>query len=269
MKDELMNVQVALLPSMIDRSELTGRVAVVIDVLRATTTLVEALSSGAASVIPCRQVEEAQRCARDSGSVQILTGGERHGRLIEGFDLDNSPFSYSPSAVAGRVIAFTTTNGTQAIAAAAEADRVLIGAFLNRRALAEELRRDGRPVLLVCAGTDGHITAEDVLFAGGLADELTETGPSAETIFHAALNAADIEQLGRVAPSHATAIAIEFYRACGRDSEARRQTMRQSRGGSNLLEIGNARDIDRAAEDSVCDIIPEWDRTTGRITVPR
>ncbi|MEX0717106.1 MAG: 2-phosphosulfolactate phosphatase, partial [Planctomycetaceae bacterium] len=109
----------------------------------------------------------------------ILLGGERLGVAIEGFDLDNSPASYSPARVAGRTIVFTTTNGTRAIERARQADRILIGAFSNRAALVEALVDEHRPVHFLCAGTDGQVTAEDVLAAGMLVTSLAERIPTA------------------------------------------------------------------------------------------
>jgi 2-phosphosulfolactate phosphatase len=257
------DVQVAFLPSMIDRASLGDRIAVVIDVLRATTTIVQALAAGAETVIPCSEIDEALAVRNRGETGHVLTGGERHGQLIEGFDLDNSPFSYSPEKVAGRVIAFTTTNGTRAIAAASAAKQVLIGSFLNRRAVIDELRRIASPVTVVCAGTDGQITAEDVLVAGAFVAELATLSKD-----KAAWTVEGIETLDAIDPHRGAAIAARFSRDWGLTHERRVAAMRDSCGGQNLISIGNERDIERAADDSVIDLVPEWDRATGRITAP-
>ncbi len=110
-------ISIALLPSALSPSCLTGRVAVVIDVLRATTTMIHALAAGAESVRPCQEVAEAFRLRDQLGAAHCVLGGERHGLLIEGFQLDNSPFRYTPEVVRGKSVVFTTTNGTRAIAA--------------------------------------------------------------------------------------------------------------------------------------------------------
>lgn len=247
----MQEVRIALHPSVLEPAALTGTVAVVIDVLRATTTIVHALAAGATSVIPCSEVEEAFANREDVGAERCVLGGERHGLLIDGFDLDNSPFSYTPQTVGGKTVVFTTTNGTRALAAARPAERVLIGAFVNRQALVSELKRDGRPVWLVCAGTDGLVTGEDVLFAGAIATDLT--GP-----WHSPIPAgvAEVERL----PLAASAIefAKRIYRGHGTPKSARLQAMRESAGGLNLLANGFDRDIERAAEDSIFDIVPEW-----------
>jgi 2-phosphosulfolactate phosphatase len=254
------DVRVALLPTRGAGAELKGRVAVVIDVLRATTTIIHALAAGAEAVIPCREVDEA-RAHQAAG--RVLLGGERHGRLIEGFDLDNSPASYTATSIAGRTLAFTTTNGTRALAAAETADRVLIGAFANRQALVEELLRDGRPVALICAGTNGQVTAEDVLFAGAVADAILEPPRRGS----GAPDVPDVESTPPAGEGDAVGLAVDFWQARGADEAGRLDVLRRSRGGRNLIEIGQSADIPRAAAIDQWAIVPEWRRATGRITV--
>ena len=100
------------LPNLFDSAELRGGMAVVIDVLRASTTICHALAAGATAVLPCGEVEEALRLKQELAVENPVLGGEREGKLIDGFDLDNSPFRYTPENVAGRAVVFTTTNGT-------------------------------------------------------------------------------------------------------------------------------------------------------------
>jgi|GEM_PF-4138673 len=144
-------VRIYPLPANIEPGDLAGGVAVVIDVLRASTTIIVALANGAARVIPCGLVDTARSLAAEDETGNTLTGGERGGVKIEGFDLDNSPASYTRERVAGRSIAFTTTNGTAALLRTQEAARVLIGALVNRQAIVDALRAEGRPIHLVCA----------------------------------------------------------------------------------------------------------------------
>ena len=252
-------VRVALLPSALP-SSLRGHVAVVIDVLRATTTIVHALASGAREVIPCSEVAEALAIRDRLGKETCRLGGERHGLLIEGFDLDNSPFSYTPDSVGGRTVVFTTTNGTRALAAVSTADQVLVAGFVNRAATSERLRADGRPVWIVCAGTDGGVTAEDVLVAGALAAEIA--GAPAEG---ADCSVEDIEATD--ARVEACALSIGFARSHAQTYETRLAAMRASRGGQNLIENGFDRDIARAAEDSVpeLNVVPVFQ--DGRVTL--
>ncbi|MFM9195860.1 MAG: 2-phosphosulfolactate phosphatase, partial [Planctomycetia bacterium] len=157
-----------------------GGIAVVIDVLRASTTIISALAHGAVAVQPVPTVDQARALsaacpgrAGGSESSRALLGGERGGLRIDGFDLGNSPLEYSSDRVAGRRIVITTTNGTAALDAALPATEVLIGAILNRTAVAARARSlaamHGAPAIqLVCAGTGGEMTEEDLLAAGAI-----------------------------------------------------------------------------------------------------
>ncbi len=144
--------------------------AVVLDILRATSTIVTALGNGCRYVIPTAEVEEARALAADNP--ELLLGGERSALKLPGFHFGNSPLEYTPEAVSGRGLVLTTTNGTGAIKAAAEkAPQVLIGSLLNARATARQLLTKEN-ILLVCAGTNGQFSLDDVLAAGFIIKEL-------------------------------------------------------------------------------------------------
>ena len=167
------SVFVHLLPDLFQPEQLTGGIAVIIDILRASTTMITALHHGAAAVVPWGTVEQAMHIRQTSGpETRVLLGGERGGVRIEGFDLGNSPADYTTDVVDSRILGFTTTNGTRALLRSVQADQIVVGAFVNLSVLITHLRRKNRPVHLVCAGTDGHITGEDVLFAGAVVDRL-------------------------------------------------------------------------------------------------
>src|SRR3954466_4840732 len=119
------------LPSEVEERELAGGTAVVIDVLRATSTICQALAAGAREVVPFVTVEDALAAAAKVGRSNVVLGGERHGVLIPGFDLGNSPSEYTPAAVGGRLVFITTTNGTRALQHARLAKRVVVASFLN------------------------------------------------------------------------------------------------------------------------------------------
>src|SRR5262245_46344429 len=123
-------LSVHLLPGLIEPGRLAGGVAVAVDVLRATTTIVHALAAGCPAVWPCAEVEEAKVRAAGIGR-RALLAGERGGVAISGFDLGNSPGDFKSSACKGRDLVLTTTNGTKALLRAAEAERVMVGAFVN------------------------------------------------------------------------------------------------------------------------------------------
>ena len=169
-----MKLDAALTPADIRRlpeRDLSATTCIVFDVLRATSSMITALANGVAEIFPVKTIEEALALRKQMPDA--LLGGERYGERIEGFDLGNNPFEYT--ALAGRRIISTTTNGTVALRACERAGRVLVGALLNLATLREELVRT-RPaeVLLVCAGTFETFALEDAIAAGLLAAEFPE-----------------------------------------------------------------------------------------------
>lgn len=231
------------LPETIAPSDLAGGVVVVIDILRATTVIVHALAHGARAVVPAASIDEARMLADRWSVSERLLGGERHGVTIEGFDLDNSPYSYSPEIVNGKTIVFTTTNGTRAMRWASQADEILVGAFTNLSAVAGHLEDETRPVHLLCAGTDQRISAEDLLFAGAVADRLQN----------------------RFQLHCESRIFLEFYQRHGVQFADRLQTLRASAGGRNLVELGFDRDIERASQIDLSNLVPRLEPTTGEL----
>jgi len=241
---------VHLLPALFEPAELRGGIAVVMDVLRATSTTIQALASGATCVVPCGEIDEARRKAAEVAPGTALLGGERGGLPIPGFDLGNSPGEYTPQVVRGKRIVFTTTNGTRALIRAQEARRVLIGAISNLSAIVGVLEHESSPVHLVCAGTDGRITLEDVLCAGGIARCLH-------------LGAGDFE-----VADDATLLAISLFETCGRDYDRVLETLRQSRGGRNLIACGLESDIVHCAEQDRFAFVPELTRDAWEVRLP-
>lgn len=236
------------LPELVAPERLEGAVAVVLDVLRASTTITHALAAGAARVVPCGTVDEARRMAATFAPGTVLLGGERAGTLIEGFDLANSPTSYAPDVVAGKTIVFTTTNGTRALQHASLARRRLIGAIVNVNAVLDVLVRESGPIHLLCAGTDGQITLEDCLCAGALACGFGLATVQAGTAF-----------------DDQTQLAIRLYENCAADSARFRDAMHTSRGGRNLHDLGLEVDIDVASRWDVLPVVPELMPESGQI----
>lgn len=171
---ESVMVSVHLLPALIPSGALRGGVAVVIDVLRASTTIVHALAHGCEAVIPCLEIDDARRIAGDFPQGKALLGGERRGEPIAGFDLGNSPGDYSAAACRGKTLVMTTTNGTRALLACLEAETVLVAAFVNFAATVQRLIHEERPIHIVCAGTEGRISYEDSLLAGAFASRFVD-----------------------------------------------------------------------------------------------
>ncbi|NLY88537.1 MAG: 2-phosphosulfolactate phosphatase [Firmicutes bacterium] len=155
-----------------DPSEFDGKTVVVIDVLRASSTILTALANGCPEVIPVAEPGDAFALAEKYGRDQFLIGGERKGLKIPGFDLGNSPEEYSKEVVAGKKLIFTTTNGAKAFLEAANAAEILVGAFLNVSRVSSYLKKTDREIFLFCAGKEGRMGLEDLLCAGMIIDNL-------------------------------------------------------------------------------------------------
>jgi 2-phosphosulfolactate phosphatase len=234
-------VRVHLLPSLAPEGCLAGGVAVVIDVLRATTVMVHALAAGAVAVVPCLEVDDArERAAALRTSGKVLLGGERGGVPLPGFDVGNSPREYTAARCKGATVVLTTTNGTRALLRAAEAERVLVAAFVNYSAVCEQLRADARPVHIVCSGTEGEVSLEDTLLAGAFVDFLCEAGNEVKLNDAARLAWDCFENHGRVLDG---ALAV-------------------GAGGERLRSLGYDADIRDAAHVDRFAIAPELDRDT-------
>jgi len=143
-------------------------IVVIIDIFRATSAICTAFEHGAEKIIPVATIEEA-RAYKEKG---FLVGAERNAVQVDGFDFGNSPFSYMGDTVKGKTIVITTTNGTQAIHAARDAYKVVIGSFLNIDALCKWLIDEKRNILLLCSGWKDKFNLEDALFAGAVTEEL-------------------------------------------------------------------------------------------------
>jgi 2-phosphosulfolactate phosphatase len=176
--------------SSITSADVQGRVVVVIDVLRASTTIAVALHNGARTVIPFESAEEAITRSKSFERGDYKLAGERRNLMIPGFDLGNSPREYTREAIEGKTILFTTTNGTAALVAVQPAREVLVGAFVNFTAVAAMVRAAARArsdIAIVAAGSERRFSLEDAVCAGrfvravrrGLADVALNDGAQA------------------------------------------------------------------------------------------
>jgi len=276
-------LSVHFLPTLTSPEELAAGVVVVIDVLRASTTITTALAAGAREVIPCAEVEQARQQAvemtrklkrrtamvlgggaagvsEDSIATvetlepQPLLGGERGGLPIDGFDMGNSPLEYTPQSVDGRTIVFTTTNGTQALQVCRAAQRIVFGSFVNFSAIISELTGD-LPIHLLCAGTRGRITREDVLFAGAVVEKLAGPTVEQELLNDEAQIAQEVwkQAMGNLRPpgNRANQRIADVLSGC--------------QGGRNLIGVGLKRDIAAASVVDRYDFAPVFDPVNWRI----
>ncbi|WP_145107272.1 2-phosphosulfolactate phosphatase [Gimesia panareensis] len=243
-------IRTCFLPVLSQPEEFSGSVAVILDILRASSTMTYALNSGAEAIIPCQEIDEARALAEQmqSEGEQVLLGGERGGIQIEGFDLDNSPARYPAEVVGGKQIVFTTSNGTRALKRAIQARRILIGAFINLDVLLEILRESDGLIYLVCAGTDGVVTGEDCLCAGAIAAELVDQCKTDLVL------------------DDCTRILIDHYRTQIQQPDGLLQGVRASLGGRNLIRRGFEEDIRLCSQRGLISRVPEFNHQTGLIT---
>ncbi|MEJ2904752.1 2-phosphosulfolactate phosphatase [Pedobacter panaciterrae] len=163
------SIEVCLTPALLDLYAIEDSIVVVIDVLRATSSIVYGIDNGATAIIPVANVEDCLNYS-DKG---FLLAAERDGQVVEGYDFGNSPFSYTTEKVGGRTVVLTTTNGTKALHMARKrAHQVVMGSFLNLQALCNWLKIQDKSVLLLCAGWKDKFNLEDTLFAGAVVAEL-------------------------------------------------------------------------------------------------
>ena len=206
----------------LDTERLRASACAVIDVIRATSTIVTALAQGAAGVQPVASVDDA--FALKERNPKALLAGERGGRALPGFDLGNSPEDFTPEHVRGRPIILTTTNGTQALAACDGARAVITASLLNLDAAAARLREIGPPWIIVCAGCNGEFGVDDAVVAGALAEALDR--------------------------EHAL---VSLYRSVRRELA---QTLLASAAGRELFKVGLVKDVPFCARMNLFSIVP-------------
>ena len=223
-----------LLPDFVDSRDLVSTV-VVIDVLRATTTICTALSEGALFVKPFLSVDETFQFADQNEDGTVLTGGERDGIKVPGFQLGNSPLEYSREKIENKIVAFTSTNGTKAMHKCASINNVVLGSFCNLSTVCSHIGQEDK-VDLVCAGTNGEVTLEDSLFAGAVVDFFCEQSEP---------NLNDQAEICR-----------SLWKTGSNDLV---QSLKKSQGGRNLLSLDKEEDIKFAARIDSLTMVPKLD----------
>ncbi|NOT75905.1 MAG: 2-phosphosulfolactate phosphatase [Cyclobacteriaceae bacterium] len=162
------SIDVCLSPELMHLYDVKDRTVVVVDILRATSCMVTAFAHGVESITPFADLSACQ-AMKEKG---YITSGERDGKKVDGFDRGNSPFEYMGADIKEKKIAFTTTNGTQAIEKAFGAKKIIIGSFLNLSSVVKYLLFGENSVLIICAGWKGKVNLEDTLFAGAIMEKL-------------------------------------------------------------------------------------------------
>jgi 2-phosphosulfolactate phosphatase len=249
---------VHLLPRFVDPAELADSATIVVDLLRASTTICQALESSAECVVPFVEIDETLAAAAKCGRQTVLLGGERHGLKIDGFDLGNSPAEYTPEVVRGRRILFTTTNGARALHHAIQARHVYVGAAVNCRAVAREALGT-HAINILCAGTGGEITREDILCAGSLVDAVLDGSTASSAPQYSLHHHAE-------AARHQWHAVLEAARHAGRSViDQFTHELHDTTGGRNLLATHQSADIALCAQLNSLSIVPELNLATGEI----
>lgn len=187
-----MKIDVLFTPVQADELFFTGKTTVVIDVLRASSTIITALTNGAKEIVPVGTVEFAVKVSGGIFGGQTLLGGERNTKKIEGFALGNSPSEYTKDIVSGKSIVFYSTNGSRAIVKAKYSANLFVCSFNNMKALSNHLSELNEDIFILCSGNNNFLSLEDAVCAGMLVDELvlekketelTDSSKSAMTLF--------------------------------------------------------------------------------------
>jgi 2-phosphosulfolactate phosphatase len=246
-----MKLDVLFTPAGLTLAEVQGRTVFVVDILRASTSMCAAMSSGAKAILPVSSTEEALRLAQTIGSADVLLAGERNCVRIEGFHLGNSPLEMTESAVRGKTIVLTTTNGTKALLACqgAEAVHPVCAGNLSLAAerAREALEREGG-MLVVCAGRGGAFSLDDAYAAGRLAA--------------AALGGSR----GRRWCNDAALASLDLVRRYGEKWE---RPLSRSRAGRELIRLGFGDDVKAAARLDGYPVLPSFqERRVTLATVP-
>lgn len=228
-----MKVNVAFLPKDIPAGNLADTVCIVLDIFRATTSIVTAVSHGCKTIFPVASLEKAHETAQKLG--HVLLAGERKSIKIDGFDFGNSPFDFTEQKVKNQQIVMTTTNGTVAIHAADGAFRTLIGSFNNAAAVCLQAQQYKKDILIICAGTDRAFSLEDSLCAGLLVENLSKDKQVA--LNDSALGARVMYQ---AAKDNLLATAIA------------------SSNGRRLVELSKEAEVEYCLRTNIVDVVPEY-----------
>jgi 2-phosphosulfolactate phosphatase len=246
-----MRVDVVFTPAGLGPGEVQGRTVFVIDILRATTSICAALTHGAKAIIPVASTEEALRLAQTIRSDDVLLAGEKNCLRIPGFQLGNSPLEMTESAVKGKTIIVTTSNGTQALLACQGASEVYPTAAVNLTAAADKARETletDRHVLVVCAGRDGAFSLDDAYCAGRLIAALFGSRKPRRALNDAGLACLDLVR---------------------RYGDRWERPLAYSQGGRELIRLGFRADLSDAARLDAYPVLPHFhERRVTLMAVP-
>lgn len=232
---KFLRVGVYFTPAHLEEMHLKDKNVVVIDVLRASTTIVTALSNGAKEIIPVNNIESAVKISGSLFGDVTLRAGERNGRMIEGFNLGNSPGEYTREVIAGKSIIFMTSNGSVAMVKGRHAKNLVIGGFINLSAIVSFLKQLNEDFVIICAGKEHNFSLEDAVCAGKIISHLNK-------------------ELGdELVLDDSGVAAVALDKALGK---AILKVLKNSEHGRYLTEIGFGDDLRVCAEIDTLGVLP-------------
>lgn len=233
-----MKIDLSFNAGQFDELQLREKNVIVLDVLRASSTITVALNNGAREIIPVASIESAVKISGSLFGEVTLRGGERNGKTIEGFNLGNSPLEYSETAVKGKSIIYCTTNGSVAMAKSRYARTLAVGSFINLTATTDFIRNENKDFLFICAGranSIGNFSLEDVVCAGMMIQSLLKA------------DSLEVELSDSAKAAHA--LSKSFGRSI-------LKMLKTSEHGKYLVEIGFAEDLKICAQVDSVPVLP-------------
>jgi 2-phosphosulfolactate phosphatase len=228
-----MKIRTLLSPLNVEELYFTKKTTVVIDVLRATTTIVTALHNGAKEIIPVSSIEFAMKI---SGGGQMLLGGERNAEKIDGFTFGNSPFEYTEVAVKGKSIILFTTNGSKALVRAKFSANLFVASFNNAQSVVNKVLKTKENLEILCSGNNGMYCLEDSVCAGMMINQILEVNENIEL-------------------DDASNTCLILYK---KNKRRIKKMLSEADHGKILIEKGFADDIAYAAQENIYDIAPKF-----------
>jgi 2-phosphosulfolactate phosphatase len=241
-----MKINTLFCPTHVEELYFTGKTVAVIDVLRATTTIITALNNGAKEIIPVGNFEFAMKISGSMFGGQTLLGGERNTKKIDGFNLGNSPLEYKKETVSGKSIVLLTTNGSKAVVKTKFSDTSVICAFLNLSTVAKYLASLNKDMEIVCSARSGFFSLEDAICAGKLASEIASL-------------------TGSIEKTDSTNAAIQLAKSFGKNLK---KMLYDTVHGKLLIENGFEEDLKYCAKLNSTEIIPVFSSGSIKIFQP-
>jgi 2-phosphosulfolactate phosphatase len=229
----------------LEELQLKDKNVVVLDVLRAGTSIAVALSNGARQIIPVNNVENAVRIASGMSAEVTLKAGERYAKMIEGFQFGNSPLEFTPTTVGGKTIIFLTTNGTTAVVKGRHARNLVMGAFVNLGRMVDFLAGLREDFTVICAGKENSFSMEDAVCAGRLLNRLSAVSDIEFSYDDSAVAAMSLDKV---------------------HGKATLKMLKNSDHGRYLTSIGYGADLKVCAAVDTVPVLPRLEGTVLKIT---